>query len=115
MQDRCARLGALVARLTAAQQREQRGGDGDRDGEKGLEQLFEGQGDAEQQKQDVCFAAEEVRCTVTSLLWLPWREGWVLFSSCRSKDRAKSGFVRNYSSSPPPVSPPRRRVFGLLH
>lgn len=68
MQDRCARLGAMVARLAAAQQREQRGGDGDRDGEKGLEQLFEGQGEAEQQKQDVYFAAEEVRCTVTSLV-----------------------------------------------
>lgn len=69
MQDRCTRLGALVARLGAAQQREQQGGggggggggaDGHGDGEEEPEQLFTDLGEAEQQGQNVYFAAEEV-------------------------------------------------------
>eukprot|EP00752_Nemacystus_decipiens_P014341 g12759.t1 len=59
MQDRCARLGALVARLGAAQQHEQQRGDMENYGETGLEQPFAGHGAAEQQKQNIFFAAEE--------------------------------------------------------
>lgn len=62
MRDRCARLGTLVARLEAAQQREQQGeGEGDGDGEEGSEQLFTDLGGAEQRRQNVNFAAEEVQ------------------------------------------------------
>lgn len=86
MQDRCARLGALVARLGAAQQREQQGGDGDKDGEKGLEQMFAGQGEAEQQRQNVYFAAEEVQLHLSlfSVVVVGLDGGVGLFSSRRS-------------------------------
>lgn len=56
MQDRCLRLGALVARLGATQQREQKAGQA----EEGHQQLHTEQHGGEQ-GQNVAFAAGEVR------------------------------------------------------
>eukprot|EP00903_Cladosiphon_okamuranus_P006429 g6291.t1 len=61
MQDRCSRLGALVARLVAARQREQQagGGEGGGDEDTGPEQLFTEAGEAERQRQNSVYSAGE--------------------------------------------------------
>lgn len=58
MQDRCLRLGALVSRLGAAQQREQKGGG---QGEEAHAQLHTEQQYGGEQGRNVVFAAGEVR------------------------------------------------------
>lgn len=58
MQDRCLRLGALVARLGAAQQREQKGGG---QAEEGSREHLRAEQHGDEQGQNVAFAAGEVR------------------------------------------------------